>query len=207
MKLITIRNACHFQSILHYQIEEHEKNYVWWWFFLNNKNILKVKEYEKNNKKNLDIEFLQIKIQIYQKEKQETIFEIDKIAFGLGRLFLKTNIYIPRHTTRNKCLKLDFFLFKFLDLNLVECSLRHDHHMKYHVTKYIYIFNMKFEKKCKCTWNNISKAKANWMKLCMNSSLDFNKKKFKCLINFISDYHKKILMSFSYKLAYSIKKN
>jgi hypothetical protein len=30
MKLITIRNACHFQSILHYQIEEREKNYVWW---------------------------------------------------------------------------------------------------------------------------------------------------------------------------------
>jgi hypothetical protein len=30
MKLITIRNACHFQSILHYQIEEHEKIYVWW---------------------------------------------------------------------------------------------------------------------------------------------------------------------------------
>jgi hypothetical protein len=77
------------------------------------------------------------------------------------------------------------------------------HDMKYHVTKYIYIFNMKFEKKCKCT-SNISKAKANWMKLCMNSSLDFNKKKFKCLINFISDYHKKILMSFSYKLAYSL---
>jgi hypothetical protein len=42
------------------------------------------------------------------------------------------------------------------------------------------------------------------MQLCMNSSLDFNKKKFKCLINFISDYHKKMLMSFSYKLAYSI---
>jgi hypothetical protein len=75
--------------------------------------------------------------------------------------------------------------------------------MKYHVTKYIYTFNMKFEKKCGCT-SNISKSRANWMQLCMNSSLDFNKKKFKCLINFISDYHKKMLMSFSYKLAYSI---
>jgi len=33
------------------------------------------------------MEFLQIEIQIYQKEKQEKKFEIDKIAFGLGRLF------------------------------------------------------------------------------------------------------------------------
>ncbi len=55
------------------------------------------------------MKFLQIKIQIYQKENQETIIEINKIAFGLRRLFFKTNIYIPRHRTRNKCSKLDKF--------------------------------------------------------------------------------------------------
>jgi hypothetical protein len=48
------------------------------------------------------------------KNKQQC-FKSIKIAFGLGRLFLKTNIYIPRHTTRNKCLKLDKL---FLKLNL-----------------------------------------------------------------------------------------
>jgi hypothetical protein len=70
-------------------------------FEKNTKNISKVKEYEKNNKKNLDMEFLQIKIQIYQKEKQETIFEIDKIAFGLRRLFLK-NQYLHTKTYNKK---------------------------------------------------------------------------------------------------------
>ncbi len=72
-----------------------------WWSLKNNKNISKVKEYEKNIIKKLDMEFLQIKKQIYQKEKQETIFEIDKIAFGLGRLFLK-NQYLHTKTYNKK---------------------------------------------------------------------------------------------------------
>jgi hypothetical protein len=90
------------------------------------------------------MEFLQIKINtnILKGKTRKKCIEIDKISFGLGRLFLKTNIYIPRHTRRNKCLKLDklFLILIFLDLNLVECSLGHDHHMKYHSYKiYLYL--------------------------------------------------------------------